>query len=78
MAPLHVPRKDHGFCNRQSLALCDWAASGKWHTTERLFLSRPDVRFGPLQGERGTNSPILGGKRQDKPDPRCFKQAKNK
>jgi hypothetical protein len=32
---------------------------------------------GPSQRYSGKKSPILGRKRQDKPDPRCFKQAKN-
>ena len=33
-------------CRAQSLALCDRAASEKWHTTARLFLRRRYVRFG--------------------------------
>ena len=40
------PRKDHALCRAQSLALCDRAASEKWHTTARLFLRRRYVRFG--------------------------------
>ena len=38
--------RDHALCNGYSLALCDQAASEKWHTTDRLFLNRRDVRFG--------------------------------
>ena len=49
IASLHVlPREDHAICSGEILALCDQAASEKWHTTERLFFSRSDVRFGSL------------------------------
>ena len=47
LASLHVPSaRDHALCNGYSLALCDQAASEKWHTTDRLFLHGRDVRFG--------------------------------
>ena len=39
IASLHVPL-------RTSVALCDWAASEKWHAIGRPDLSKPNVRFG--------------------------------
>jgi hypothetical protein len=33
LAPLHARPSEHALGNVQSLALCDWAAREKWHTT---------------------------------------------
>ena len=37
----------------KSLALCDRAASEKWHTARLAVLIRPDVRFRSLPNIRG-------------------------